>query len=355
MKTPIFDFLKGLADRVTSKAHQVQGRVQAAANHIQPAAQPQALAVQQPQEQPDMVLTPEQLTQIARMVTQTLAPVIKAQVQREVAASLAAQPQPADQSAIIAQLVEKLHQSTPTPAPVTPPAPAVELPPVIVAAPYSPPANIVTVTAPNGATRTYPAQLPTDVNLFTYVSRVAQIINPATGQPYYPPGAVAVATQFPSHGRTWPDCVDEMTHPDDWDGGRGARIRQEQAQHFATAVATGPFNPDALTDDDLYYINRHASEMTFDPRQLMSGQFYGPSVAKTGSQKYGDGSAMYNVIANESKVNPAVVKALREMAGRTVLPWMVQAFPEFGSPRWAAEHVTAWYNGWKRLHGGQEP
>jgi hypothetical protein len=106
---------------------------------------------------------------------------------------------------------------------------------------------------------------------------------------------------------------------------------------------------------DLNYLFACASEMTFDPRQLGKGAFYGPDVGRMGSQQYETGPAQSDFPGTELKVTPAVVAAVREMARGSVTPWMAAAFPELASPRWRDEHLASWAAGWKRLHPGQEP
>lgn len=125
------------------------------------------------------------------------------------------------------------------------------------------------------------------------------------------------------------------------------------AQNMTTQMATGPFDPKSLTDADCFYLMRCAQEMTFDPRQLASGPFYGADVARLGSQKYESTGADFPSL--EQAANPSVANAVRQMAQGAVNSWMAAAFPEFASPRWKDEHLAAWAAGWRRLHPGQEP
>jgi hypothetical protein len=122
---------------------------------------------------------------------------------------------------------------------------------------------------------------------------------------------------------------------------------------MAKQMATGLWDPRSLTDDDLHYLMYCAAEMTFDPRSLGIGPWYGPEVGRMGSQKYETMVSSFPALEASAKTD--VVKAVREMAQGTVLPWMSDAFPSLGDATWRTQHLASWRDGWKRLHPGQEP
>lgn len=124
-------------------------------------------------------------------------------------------------------------------------------------------------------------------------------------------------------------------------------------QYSATAMATGPLDPTALKDEDFHYLMHCGSEMTFDPRQLMKGLFYGPDVSKAGWQKWVDYVSDFPAL--EASCTPQVVQCVRELAQGSVKTWMANAIAALGDEKYKTEHLAAWTAGWKRLHPGMEP
>lgn len=132
------------------------------------------------------------------------------------------------------------------------------------------------------------------------------------------------------------------------------KAQQNQA---ATMMATGPFPLSSLTTADCAYLHASEAEMTFDPRAMAQGNFYGEVSSLLGKDTYPEmGEARFNYLAFEgSKVNPEVVAAVRDMARGVSTPWMLRAFPSLSNEQWAAIALAGWSSGWKRLHPGQEP
>lgn len=119
---------------------------------------------------------------------------------------------------------------------------------------------------------------------------------------------------------------------------------------MAAQRATGPLSLSMIGEPEKSWLSVMGAEMSFDPRTLASGNFYGEVTSALG----GYGTLLAEATADragfESKVNPVVVQTVRELATGDA-PWMPLAFAGMGGAVYIAQHQEQWRKGWTNVHG----
>lgn len=116
--------------------------------------------------------------------------------------------------------------------------------------------------------------------------------------------------------------------------------------------ATGPLNPASLTEADKSWLSVMGSAMTFDPRDLAYGNFYGEVTTALGGYGTMGAEALNDPVGFQSRVSPNVVQTVRELANGTGT-WIPLAFVGSGGDVYLSQHKQGWHDGWVRVYGSE--
>lgn len=133
----------------------------------------------------------------------------------------------------------------------------------------------------------------------------------------------------------------------------------ERNKNFGTDPATGkpvqakgPLVLSALTDDDCAYLVAMGEYMTFDPRNLTSGDFFGAVSARLGIDTFPNmGAARFDPIGFEQsgKVSHDVIDLVKKMAMGD--PSTYGLYPVFGDQT-RESTIAGMKKAWNRVHTG---